>query len=301
MINRLKIIFFFILLLQLNPIIAQKKNKVVTIKGEYTYNIPSHISIDEGKHTALERAKIDALEKEFGSFLTQNTSTISQSVNGETDFRMYSRSGRQVKGEWLETIGEPEYKIGYDPEQQSNYVTVKVTGRAREIVKHKTDLQIKTLKNGTDLSHESTDFLSGDRFYMYFRSPIAGYVAIYLEDDANQVVNCLLPYMSSNEPSVKVEANKDYIFFYRTDPYSCADELTLNSSHTVDYETVYIIFSPNIFTKANARLSKEENSPMELSHEELTRWIQDNEITDKDMQIERIYISVKRKETNEIR
>lgn len=274
--------------------------KIVTVHGEDTYYAPSNISLDEAKHTVLERAKLKALEAEFGTLVSQSTSTVSQSNNGQTDFRMLTMGGSQVKGEWVETVGEPEYDIKF--EQGMFVVSVKVTGKARELKKNNIDLQVKVLKNSTDLREESDQFTDGDTFYMYFRSPISGYLTIYMEDEANQMVSCLLPYLASNEGSVKVEANQDYIFFAPKDSYDrITDQYILYSSHSVDYETIFVVFSPNQFYKANAQMSQTPDVPLQLSHDEFMSWLMRNDTNDKDMNVVRKNILIKRKAANTIK
>lgn len=268
--------------------------KIVTVTGEEVYYAPSNVSLDEARHTAIERAKIKALAEKFGTIVSQSTSTVMKSSNGQTDSRMLTMGGSQVKGEWIETVGEPEVNITY--EQGMLVISVKVTGRAREMKPNDLDLQVKVLRNSLDHRAESEEFADGDTFYMYFRSPLAGYVTIYMEEESNQVVSCLLPYISSNEPSVKVEANTDYTFFYPKDAYDVAtDQYILYSNHSIDYETIYLVFSPNRFYKANAQAAQTPGVPLQLSHEDFMKWLLQNEARDKDMTVVRKNIMVKKK------
>lgn len=268
--------------------------KIVTVTGEEVYYAPSNVSLDEARHTAIERAKIKALAEKFGTIVSQSTSTVMKSSNGQTDSRMLTMGGSQVKGEWVETVGEPEVNITY--EQGMLVISVKVTGRAREMKPNDLDLQVKILRNSLDHRAESEEFADGDTFYMYFRSPLAGYVTIYMEEESNQVVSCLLPYISSNEPSVKVEANTDYTFFYPKDVYDVVtDQYILYSNHSIDYETIYLVFSPNRFYKANAQAAQTPGVPLQLSHDDFMKWLLQNEARDKDMTVVRKNIMVRKK------
>lgn len=51
-------------------------SKIEKVHGEYTYHVPDNVSLEEGKRTALERAKIQALADAFGTLVSQNNSTI---------------------------------------------------------------------------------------------------------------------------------------------------------------------------------------------------------------------------------
>ena len=85
---------------------AQKVQKVT---ATYTYYAPENVTLEEAKHTALDRAKISAIADAFGTLVTQNNSTVITNQNGESDNRFFSLGGSEVKGEWVETIKEPVY------------------------------------------------------------------------------------------------------------------------------------------------------------------------------------------------
>ena len=258
------------MLLNLLSISAQEIEKV---HGEYTYHVPDNVSLEEGKRTALERAKIQALADAFGTLVSQNNSTIIKNENGKSSVDFLSIGGSDVKGEWIETIGEPKFDIFYE----SNMLTIKVTivGKAREIKNANIDFEAKLLRNGTEEKFESDEFRNGDDLYLYFKSPINGYLAVYLLDENTQQVFCLLPYKSSGEPAYKIVHDKPYIFF------SCqkaeenpneVDEYTMTCEHSMEQNTIYIVFSPNMFAKAFA----EDGSiglPRQLPLKEFQKWL----------------------------
>ena len=205
---RLRYVFILLMLLNLLSISAQKIEKV---HGECTYHVPDNISLEEGKRTALERAKIQAIADAFGTLVSQNNSSIVKNENGKSSVDFLSIGGSDVKGEWIETIGEPMFDIFYE----SNMLTIKVSidGKAREIKNAAIDFEAKLLRNGTEEKYESNEFRNGDDLYLYFKSPINGYLAVYLLDENTQQVFCLLPYKSSGEPAYKIIHDKPYVFF----------------------------------------------------------------------------------------
>mgnify|MGYP006903494796 CR=1 FL=1 len=267
---RLRCVFLLLTLLNLLHLSAQQIEKV---HGEYTYHVPDNVSLEEGKRTALERAKIQALADVFGTLVSQKNSTIVKNENGKSSVDFLSIGGSDVKGEWIETIGEPTFDIYYE----SNMLTIKVCidGKAREIKNAAIDFEAKLLRNGTEEKYESDEFRNGDDLYLYFKSPINGYLAVYLLDENTQQVFCLLPYKSSGDPAYKIVHDKPYIFF------SCqkaeenpneVDEYTMTCEHSMEQNIIYIVFSPNMFAKAFA---EDENIklPRQLPLKEFQKWL----------------------------
>lgn len=229
---RLRYIFILLMLLNFLSISAQKIEKV---HGVYTYHVPDNVSLEEGKRTAIERAKIQALADAFGTLVSQSNSTIVKNENGKSSVDFLSIGGSNVKGEWIETIGDPKLDIFYE----SNMLTIKVSidGKAREIKNASIDIEAKLLRNGTEEKYESDEFRNGDDLYLYFKSPINGYLAVYLLDENTQQVYCLLPYKSSGEPAYKVIQDKPYIFFScqkAEENPSEVDEYTMTCEHSME-------------------------------------------------------------------
>lgn len=252
------------------PALAQRAEKV---RAEYIYHAPENISLEEAKRIALERAKIQAIADEFGTIVSQSNTTMVSNRNGESSTDFFSLGGSEVKGEWIETIGEPSYDINY--EQGMLVVKAIVSGRIREIVSAQIDIKTEVLCNGTDLKFARTDFKNGDDLYLYFQSPVNGYLAVYLLDEVSQMVYCLLPYKSSSEAVTPIEKDKPYIFFsakHAGDKAHLVDEYTMTCNSSVERNTIYVIFSPNEFAKANSN-NVEELLPQELSFEEFQKWL----------------------------
>ena len=281
------IICLFLLAL---PTLAQRTEKV---RAEYIYHAPENISLEEAKRIALERAKIQAIADEFGTIVSQSNTTLVSNRNGESSTDFFSLGGSEVKGEWIETIGQPSYDISY--EQNMLVVKVTVSGRIREMISAQIDFKAEVLCNGTDLKFARTDFKNGDDLYLYFQSPIDGYLAVYLLDEVSQMVYCLLPYKSSSEAVIPIEHDKPYIFFsakHAGDKAHLVDEYTMTCNSSVERNTIYVIFSPNEFAKANSN-NVEELLPQELSFEEFQEWLSKGRKRDKDMNVNAKSIIIK--------
>ncbi len=267
---KLRFLITFTLFLFALPLLAQRTEKV---RAEYTYHAPENISLEEAKRIALDRAKVQAIADEFGTIVSQSNTTLVKNSNGESSTDFFSLGGSEVKGEWIETIGQPEYEISY--EQGMLVVKAIVTGRVREIVSAQIDIRAEVLCNGTGLKFARTDFKNGDDLYLYFQSPVDGYLAVYLLDEVSQMVYCLLPYKSSSEAVTPIEHDKPYIFFsteHAGDKAHLVDEYTMTCNNPVERNTIYVVFSPNEFAKANSN-NVDELLPQELSFEEFQKWL----------------------------
>lgn len=279
---RFRIIFTLLFSLHLIGLYAQK---IVRVHGEYTYYVPENISVDEGKRTALYRAQIQALANAFGTVISQSNTTIVKNENGKSSAGMLSLGGSNVKGEWLETLGEPKYNISY--ESGMLVVRVEVEGKAREMKNNIIDLDMKVLRNGTEPKFESDEFKDGDDLYFYFKSPVDGYLAVYLLDEATQEVFCLLPYKSSGSPTYKIVHDKPYVFFSamkaegKTDE---VDEYTMTCSNVAEYNTLYVIFSSNLFAKANTE-GEDPEMPRRLTLRDFQKWLKLSETKDSNLQV----------------
>lgn len=216
--------------------------KLHAVSAEYTYYAPETMSVAEAKRVALERAKIEAISNEFGSMVSRSNSTMTVNRNGKSEMTFVSHGGSDIKGEWIETIGEPQIDVSY--RDRFLVVTCSVKGKAREIVAPRIDFIAKTLRNGTSLKYESTEFRDGDDLYLYFQSPVAGYLMVYLLQGDNAY--CLLPYRRCNGAAYNIEANKPYILFSKKDDANAlVDEYQLFVESDVDFASIVVVFSKN--------------------------------------------------------
>lgn len=270
---------------------AQKTKKE---HGEYIYHAPENVSIEQARQTALSRAQIQALGDEFGTVVAQHNATLMNNTNGSTHTDFTSLSSSDVKGEWLETIGEPKYEISY--EQGMLVVKCSVTGKARAIVAKQNNYVAKILCNGIEDRNEGENFKSGDDLYLAYQSATKGYLAVYLIDD-NKNAYCLLPYQSSKDGKVEVDANTRYVFFNQKTAQplfnsSDVDEYTMTCDKASETNYIYIISSPNPFIKAIDNAV--EGLPRELKYDDFQKWLSKNRTADKDMQVEIKTIVVKK-------
>lgn len=282
---------FFLIILGILPLTfyAQKTKKVC---GEYIYYVPTNQSLEQAKAIALDRAKIKALADEFGTIVSQTNSTVITNENGKTDNRFFSLSGSEVKGEWLENDGEPQYDISYE----ENMLTVKcaVCGRAREIKNSSINFKTMILRNGTTERFNSSEFHDNDFMYLLFQTPVDGYVAAYLIDET-PTAYCLLPYQNDSDGQQAVKHGQEYIFFSpekASEEVNLVDQYSLTCAGTVEHNQIYVVFSPNPFIKATDSTSR-NFLPRQLNYKDFTEWLSNCRKRDPQMSIKILHMEIR--------
>jgi len=279
------------------PVFSQK---IKTVEGEYMYHAPEDVTIEQAKRTAVERAKIQALADEFGTIVSQSSTTSIANINGESSTNVLVLSGSDVKGEWIEDLGEPKVQVNYEGDML--VVTAKVKGKAREILSAGVDFTSKILRNGKEDKFESDDFKNGDDLYLAFQTPAKGYLAVYLVD-AENMAYCLLPYRNQTDGIYPVNANQRYLFFCPEEApereRALVDEYALTCERQMEYNYIYVIFSRNQFTKANDAASNKQidgyaGAPRELSYEDFQKWLSKCMKHDAEMNMKKIPIIIKK-------
>ncbi len=283
-----------ILLLLLLPVTVRAQ-KVLKVTGEYVYYAPSSVTLDQAKQIALDRAKVQLIADEFGTIVGSTNITRIENTNGSSDIQMLTLGESEVKGEWLETIGNPIYEIGY--ENDMLFVKVSISGKIREIVSASIDIKAKLLKNGVEDKFESDQFRSGDDMYLSFQSPVDGYLTVYLYD-GDDTVFCLLPYQSQSVGQISVQANKRYVFFSCRESQNISsnlvDEYALTCAKDLELNRLYVIFSPNLFSKAIDSQSDIISLPRMLKFNEFQKWLSNIRTKDTQTVLNTIDITITR-------
>ena len=265
------LVFFICLGLISFNVIAQK---TLTVSSTYTYYAPKNMSVEEAERIALERTKIQALADAFGTFVTQSNSTVVSNENGNSDIHFFSLGGSDVKGEWIETIGEPKFDISF--EERSVVVVCTVKGRAKEIKGNRVDFEVLTLRNAPNINFNTTQFNDGDDLFLYFKAPVAGYLNVFLLNTEEDEAFCLLPYKNSKTGAFYVDADKEYYLFSKDKDEinkSIVDEYSLSASASKEFNDLVIIFSPNEYNKVNLKSQKEITVPKNTSISKFNEWL----------------------------
>lgn len=285
---------FILFILLASSFLVGYSQRTAKVSATYTYYAPETMSVEEAKRVALDRAKIQAIADEFGTIVSQSTSTVITNKNGESDTQFFALGGSDVKGEWIETIGNPEYQLKF--ENHFLIVECSVKGKAREIVSAKIEFEAKTLRNGTELRFGDVNFRDGDDLYLYFQSPINGYLAVYLLDELSQTVYCILPYKAQTFSAYPVLANKEYVMFSRKEADKSerpiVDEYTLSCENDKEFNTLYTLFSPSLIGKRNGFDDSIEDKPDNISFKDFKSWLSKTLSKDSNIQFQEINISI---------
>lgn len=270
--------------------------KHISITYEYTSDKPNE-SPEQAEQTALHLAKQKALEEYFGMDVVGITSAMQRNrqeghkVSSSSD--VISLRETAVRGEWIETTSQ---KI-LDKSFQKGFWHVKVyiAGRARNHSTEKPEINYAFINNAHDRQNRD-QYHDGDDIFLRFTSPVSGALCVYLVD-AEQNAYCLLPYQSATTGYQLIDANQDYLFFSTsTDPN--ADEYTLNTMQSSEHNVLYVIFSPNTFTKAIDQQSgknwRDEQLPRQLSYEDFMKWLAKNQTRDENMVVRREIVTIRK-------
>ncbi len=265
--------------------------QVRTVSGSYIYVVPENQSYADAKIAALKKAQIQLLADTYGTVI-ELTAATSISESGTTT-RALSESN--IKGEWIETVGDPTYTRIYDGDDIA--IRVEIKGKVREITSAALQFEAKALCNVPDIRFERTDFRSGDDLYLYFTTPSDGWLTVYLYD-GNDNVYCLLPYSRQSDGIYKVEGGKNYIFFSEKkaeDNINIGeiDEYTLTCLGEKELNRLYVICSPNRFTKVVDNIGFDVE-PRMLNYTAFQSWLSHMRISDKQLGVKIIDITVTR-------
>ncbi|GAH77390.1 unnamed protein product, partial [marine sediment metagenome] len=145
----------------------------------------------------------------------------------------------------------------------------------------------------TNLKCRTTSFMENDVFFLYFLSPVSGYLCVYLDDA--QYSQCLLPYKNipvEYESGMPVKADREFIFFSREPEHNYfndedfeEDVYTLYSDSKKDINRLFIIFSktplnkPKLDDNVKTGLLTEQEivegytMPKALKSEDFQKWL----------------------------
>lgn len=262
-------------------LMAQEEIKVST---EYTYKAPLSVSIDDARKIALEEAKLHVIEEKFGSIVSRSTSTQVNNSRGKSNVKIKTYGSSEVRGEWIKTIGSPVFS---EPVIDGEFIiiTVSVKGVIREITGADTNLDIKVLRNGFDDKFEDSNFRNNDDIYLSFTSPIDGFVAVYLVIEDVEAY-CLLPYPKQTNGKVKVNGGQKYTFFSTrhapSEEKGYVEQYYMTCEKNIENNQLYVLFSPNSFTKAIDSETNETILPRSLSYDDFYEWLAKCRNKDKD-------------------
>ena len=264
--------------------------KTVSVHGTATYILSENdnVTIKDAKVKVIEMAKVEALKNEFGMLVVSDVINSDRVVNDEFSSFYISDTSSSVKGEWLADDREP--KVTIECINDDIFFTAEVWGKAREVVRSLTDIKWQVLKDKDGQKIESDQFNNGERFFVKFRSPSDGYVAIYLITDDKETA-CLLPYRKDNTGRYQIKGGKDYTFFDKTtDPTASYYKLSTNLLD--EKNRLVIIYSPKPFTKCTD-IGGDARHPNAVASKDFHKWLLKNQRADNEMVVQYKWLSIK--------
>ena len=254
--------------------------RIVKIKGEYTYSPPKNITLEQAEQEAINLAIQDALIGEFGQDINQKNVIIVENVDGKSRIEGYSEGGSIVKGEILGNIKPPQIK--YIVNDNILKIRAEVYVQAREIISASYDIDAKVLRNLPRrekdvlkyVYNENETFNSGDEICLYFVSPTDGWLSVYFYDNESHEVSPLLDF-------VEIRRDKPYVFLR---PQSDLERpVNLTSDGNSSLCRIIFVFSPEKY------VSRKEK----MSYKDFDRWLGGCKTRDKQMISKDIQIKVK--------
>lgn len=275
--------------------VAMLASDIVSVSGEYTFYGESTHSPAECRELALQGAKVNALAKKFGTVMTQTTGQQETLSKGSESTFFDSFSMSETKGEWIADEEEPKFETSLDG--RGDYVVhCSVKGKARAISNRAVDFDAKVLRNGTQPQFADTDFRNGDDMFVSFRSPVDGYAAVYLSTPDRRMYR-LLPYSDSSDGAARVSRDRQYIFFSTQNvvkELGTPTELTLFTEEDIERNRIYVVFSPNQFTRPLDDFTAEE-VPRSLTYETFNNWLLKSRRHDDRMSTKMISVTIRNK------
>ncbi len=265
----------------------------MSVNGEYTFYGDGSHSRDECKRLALEGARIEALKSAFGTIVSQDIVQHDMVNDGGESTYFSAMSATEVKGEWIADDGEPQFT--YSVDNDGNLVVkCSIKGRARELSNESTDFQTLVLRNGNEARFADTTFANGDDLKLLVKAPVDGFLAVFLVGEDRQTY-ALLPYLNDPDGEVKIKRGKEYVFFdteKADSKHGPVDQLVLTSESPSEYNRIYVVFSPNKFSRAVDTYT-DELTPRSLSFDSFNRWLAKCRKIDPKMGVKIINLQIK--------
>ncbi len=286
-------IIWILLICQMTISFEASSQKTAKVTGKYTYIVTDNdnVTMKEAKIRAIDLAKAEAIKKEFGTLVVSDFINSDRMVDDDLSSYYIMDTSSSVKGDWLGDEKDPVVTV--ECVDGNILFTAEVWGTAREIIRAQTDLSWQVQKMVNDAKIESDQFETGERFFVKFKSPTDGYVAIYLIT-ADDETACLLPYRKDTTGRFKVKGRTEYELFDKSvDP--TASYYKLSTNQLQEYNQLVLIYSPNPFTKCTD-VSNDPRHPNTLSQKDFAKWLLKNQRADKDMVVNRKWLSIQGKE-----
>ena len=243
------------------------------------------MTMDETLVQVKERAKVeaelDALNEAFGTGVYQESNL--NIIAGKSYFNYIGTT--RVGGEIHDVLDE-KYTRELSESGDAIWITCTIKVKVSPATP-KADIETFSL-NLPDVQSRSQLFKSGDELYLYFKSPVSGYLSVYLDD--NKDISKLFPYHQdvSHPATFPVEADKEYILFQEKviDDNLLGHELELYTPLEKEGNILHVFFSESDFKKPMVNKPKQLKNggftPETVTRKNYERWIKNTKSNFKD-------------------
>ena len=293
---RTKWVFILSIILWLSPFtVDAQMQKIVKVEGEVQVRIENNESRDQAKERVEELAKLDAIEKAFGTYVEQVTDIAVE--EGKVNYSILA--GTKIKADWIRTtdinFAFPEEQPGKTKDRVI-WIKCNIKGEARAI-SSKATIEIYAMRC-PQKECAATDFKSAQNLYLYFKAPVEGYLSVFI--DEGDKVRRLLPYeRTENKSSVRTQGDKTYVFFEKTKGTKASadiDELELYTNKLFEYNILYILFSEEQYVKPILEMSQTDADnyiyPKSLTYASFQEWLSDCRAASSSFQDKKIKIKI---------
>lgn len=270
--------------------------RTANVHAEYTYEVGDNdnITLREAKRKCVELAKAQAIREEFGELVTSDVIDTNVETNGEgTKSFFWENTVAMAKGDWLGDTKPAVISVEYVGGKL--VFKAEVWGKAREIIQAKPDLKWSVQHEVNGEREDTESFNSGERIYVNFSSPAAGFVAVYLIVGDDET-SCLLPYRHEPTGRCAISGGREYTFFDKSFDER-ATHYRLSTKHEQEDNEVVIIYSPNPFTKCND-ITGDAKHPNSLSTHDFQKWLLKCQRADRDMVVDKKWVKIRRQRNN---
>lgn len=223
---------------------------LVPVKGTYEYTVSEndYFSIAEARQNCIDKAKISALKNAFGETIYEEVVDVTMQNNKHAKDFYQESSFSSVRGQWVKDTKQPVVNMTI----VNNGILFSAAVEGMAAPKKATVNVVWSLEGefSGKLDNNLTALKPKERFFLNFKSPVSGYLAVYLKDMATREIVCLLPYKSYEAGMCYVKGGNFYKFF-RPENDSAAQEYVFGDTKDNGVETyrLVLVFSVNSFTK----------------------------------------------------
>lgn len=291
-------------------VLLAQHTKTADVHGVATVYVSGDMTINEAEIKAVNEARRNALAEKYGTNVGAVTHDFIYSDDNGEHGRFQKHDVTELRGKWLNDTKAPKIEKGFDQSVGQMWVKAEVWGRASSLRNDEVDYEVQLLANGSTDNLATTSFTEGDRLRIAFRTPSAGYLAIYVLDKISQEALLLVPNSEEcNGKPLQVKANKPYLFLDTDD----SKMFMYCSQPQVEYDTFYVLYSPEAFSlPSNRDVETKKLTPEQIANlpklkdseyqwleyvpeSDFIRWIVARQNRDKRFQTKEINITIRKK------